>query len=63
MDVAQFSLSYRDAVLVTHHTPASVAIRIAREFFDETLRRCAQLGEGRVGSRRADLPGRRAVAV
>ena len=31
--MAQFILSHRDAVLVTHHTPASVAIRIAPTVF------------------------------
>jgi hypothetical protein len=61
--MAQFSLSHRDAIVRSHHAPAVVAIRIAHKFFDETLRRCAQVGAGRIGSRRADLPEMLAVAV
>jgi len=61
--VADRGLFRRDAILRSHHAPAVVAIRIAHKFFDETLRRCAQVGAGRIGSRRADLSEMLAVAV
>jgi len=42
-DLSHFERSVTDAVLITQHAPASSAARIAREFFDETLRHCAHL--------------------
>jgi cellulose biosynthesis protein BcsQ len=42
-DLAQFERSVTDAVVLTGHAPNSAAASIAREFFDETLRRCAEL--------------------
>jgi len=43
-DLAQFERSVTDAVLLTEHATTSPAARIAREFFDETLRRFRRLG-------------------
>ena len=62
-DLAQFERSVTDAVLLTQHAPASSAARIAREFFDETLRRCAELGAGGSGSRGTHVPDGQSVAV
>jgi chromosome partitioning protein len=42
-DLAEFERSVTDAILVTRHAPGSPASRIARQFFDEALCRCAEL--------------------
>ena len=61
-DLAQFERSVTDAVLLTRHAPASSAARIAREFFDETLRRCAELSEARFGGGGTQVSQVRAVS-
>jgi len=45
-DLAQFERSVTDAVLLTEHAPSSRAARIARDFFDETLRRSLGRSDG-----------------
>jgi chromosome partitioning protein len=50
-DLAEFERSVTDAVLVTRHAASRTAARLARQFFDETARRCEELrGAGRRGS-------------
>ena len=52
-DLAQFERSVTDAVLLTEHAATSPAAHIAREFFDETLHRCAELIAGMTGKGKA----------
>ena len=62
-DLAQFERSVTDAILISRHAPGSSAAHFAREFFDETLRRCAELGAGSRGSGCAHVRGSSVAAV
>jgi chromosome partitioning protein len=46
-DLSAFERAVTDAVPIIRHSPRSSAARIARRFFDETLRRIAELAPGR----------------
>ncbi|MCY2995600.1 MAG: hypothetical protein NTY19_48285 [Planctomycetota bacterium] len=61
-DLAQFERSVTDAVLLTRHAPASSAVGIARQFFDETLRRCGEIAGDGIASRLTQSSALRAIA-
>ena len=48
-DLSAFERAVTDAVPITRHSPQSSAARIARRFFDETLRRIAEALPSRDG--------------
>jgi hypothetical protein len=56
-DLSAFERSVTDAIPITRHSPTSNAARIARRFFDETLRRIAASAPGgESGLRPLDRP-------
>ena len=62
-DLAGFEKSVTHAIPITLRVPSSREAGIARELFDEVEERIQTHGNGRVGSRRADIRTKRRVAV
>nr|MBC8868368.1 ParA family protein [Planctomycetota bacterium] len=62
-DLAGFEKSVTHAIPITLRAPSSREAGIARQLFDETEERIQTHGNGRVGSRCADVRTKRRVAV